>query len=45
MEAAATLAKRGHNVTLCEKAGELGGQWIAASYAEEKKRFPHVDSI
>ena len=36
MEAAITLAQRGHNVTLAEKEDALGGQWIVASHGEEK---------
>jgi len=36
MEAASTLAKRGHDVTLCEKSDECGGQWIIASQGEDK---------
>lgn len=36
MEAAITLAKRGHAVTLCEKNAKLGGQWIPASQGVEK---------
>ena len=36
MEAAITLAKRGHDVTLCEKQSKLGGQWLVASYGAEK---------
>ena len=36
MEAAITLAARGHDVTLCEQNKELGGQWIVASHGEEK---------
>lgn len=31
MEAAVTAAKKGHDVTLCEKSGRLGGQLNAAS--------------
>ncbi len=36
MEAARTLAERGHEVTLCEKTGQLGGQWIASARGEDK---------
>ena len=36
IEAAITLAKRGHTVSLCEKNGELGGQWLIASHEKEK---------
>ena len=39
MEAAITLSKRGHNVTLCEVNSELGGQWIVASHAPEKSDY------
>ena len=36
MEAAKTLASRGHDVTLYEKEGQLGGQWnIVSSYQPE----------
>lgn len=36
IEAAITLAKRGHKVSLCEKSGELGGQWLIASHEKDK---------
>lgn len=39
MTCAATLAKRGHKVTLHEKTGELGGQWLAASSGLEKAPY------
>lgn len=39
MEAAATLAKRGHKVTLAEKTKSLGGQWRVASHGEEKAEY------
>lgn len=39
MEAAITLAKRGHNVTLAEQSNALGGQWIIASHAENKADY------
>lgn len=39
IEAAITLAKRSHHVTLCEKNGELGGQWLVASHGEEKADY------
>lgn len=39
MEAAATLAKRGHHVTLVEKNDHLGGQWVVASHGEEKAEY------
>lgn len=39
MEAAATLAKRGHHVTLAEKNDHLGGQWIIASHGDEKAEY------
>ena len=37
MEAARTLAERGHNVDLYEKSDRLGGQWYIASQQEQKK--------
>jgi len=42
MEAARVAAVRGHDVTLCEKGGELGGQWILASKAPKKDGFSEV---
>jgi len=36
IEAAITLAKRGHSVFLCEKNDKLGGQWLVASHEAEK---------
>ena len=39
MEAAITLAKRGHNVTLCEQKPILGGQWVVASKSIEKADY------
>ncbi|MEE0510159.1 MAG: FAD-dependent oxidoreductase [Peptococcaceae bacterium] len=39
MEAAATLAQRGHHVTLAEKNNSLGGQWIVASHGKEKADY------
>lgn len=39
IEAAITLAKRGHQVTLCEKNSKLGGQWLVASHGEEKADY------
>ena len=38
-EAAVIAAMRGHHVTLLEKSGELGGQWIAASIPPGKADF------
>jgi len=38
MEAALVLAKRGHKVTLYEKAGELGGVFIAAAAPSFKEK-------
>lgn len=38
MEAAIVLAKRGHNVTLYEKSGELGGVFIAAAAPSFKEK-------
>ncbi|MDY6917892.1 MAG: FAD-dependent oxidoreductase [Chloroflexota bacterium] len=37
MEAARTLAERGHNVDLYEKSDRLGGQWYIACQQEQKK--------
>lgn len=37
MEAARTLAERGHKVELYEKSEHLGGQWFIASQQEHKK--------
>ena len=39
MEAAHTLAGRGHHVDLYEKSAELGGQWTIAGKAEYKSDF------
>ena len=39
MEAAATLAKRGHKVILCEKSDVLGGQFRLAGMAPDKEDF------
>ena len=39
MEAARTLAMRGHAVELHEKSGELGGQWLIASHGAHKSDF------
>jgi 2-enoate reductase len=42
MEAARVCALRGHDVTLCEKAGELGGVFIASSrpdFKDDDKRL------
>lgn len=39
MEAAATLAKRGHHVTLAEKDDHLGGQWVVAAHGDEKAEY------
>ena len=38
MESAIVLAKRGHNVTLYEKSGELGGVFIAAAAPSYKEK-------
>ena len=38
MESAIVLAKRGHNVTLYEKSGELGGVFIAAAAPSFKEK-------
>lgn len=43
MEAARTLAKRGHLVTLYEKTDKLGGQWYIACQQKQKKQdFSHL---
>jgi 2-enoate reductase len=42
MEAARTAALRGHQVTLMEKQGKLGGQLRAAGTASFKKELQHV---
>lgn len=39
IEAATTAAKRGHRVTLLEKMGALGGQFIIASYPPVKQEL------
>jgi len=39
MMAAITAAKRGHEVTLCEKASELGGQLLPAAVPPHKDRL------
>lgn len=39
MQAALTLARRGHQVELCEASSALGGQWIAASSSADKADF------
>ena len=39
LEAAATAAKRGHDVTVFEKSGKLGGQFIIASYPNTKQEL------
>lgn len=39
MEAAITAAERGHQVTLAEKSGKLGGQFILASYPPVKQEL------
>lgn len=38
-EAAVVAAQKGHQVTIFEKAGELGGQWIQASIPPAKAEF------
>ena len=38
-EAAITAAQKGHRVTLLEKSGQLGGQWIPASMPVGKSEF------
>lgn len=42
MEAARTLAERGHKVSLYEKSNRLGGQWTIAAMLPEKKSFARV---
>jgi len=40
MEAACTLAERGHDVTLYEKSGKLGGQWaVLSAFLPEEGRL------
>ncbi|NYB75765.1 FAD-dependent oxidoreductase [Sedimentibacter hydroxybenzoicus DSM 7310] len=41
IEAATTAAKRGHNVTLLEKASVLGGQFRLASFPPVKQELSH----
>lgn len=36
MESARVLAGRGHKVSLYEKGGKLGGQWLVASHSDHK---------
>ncbi len=43
MEAARTLAERGHQVTLYEKSNHTGGQWYIACQQEQKKEdYTHL---
>ena len=43
MEAARTLAERGHKVTLYEQSDRLGGQWFIASRQPQKKQdYPRL---
>ena len=42
MEAARTAALAGHDVTLCEKTGKLGGSLIAASIPPCKEKIGHL---
>lgn len=39
LEAARTLAERGHQVSLYEKSDKLGGQWLIASQLGHKEQF------
>lgn len=39
MEAAATLARRNHQVTLCEQSHRLGGQFLVAAAEKEKAAY------
>ena len=39
LEAARTLAERGHEVDLYEQSDRLGGQWVLASWSSEKPDF------
>ena len=39
MEAARTLAERGHEVSLIEKRDRLGGQWLIACEQAQKRHF------
>jgi 2,4-dienoyl-CoA reductase-like NADH-dependent reductase (Old Yellow Enzyme family)/pyruvate/2-oxoglutarate dehydrogenase complex dihydrolipoamide dehydrogenase (E3) component len=42
MEAARTLAERGHQVSLYERSDRLGGQWNVAAQYESKKGYARV---
>jgi len=42
MEAARTLAERGHDVSLYEKGKKLGGQWLTVCQEPQKDRFRSV---
>lgn len=44
MEAACVAARRGHNVTLCEKSKTLGGHMISASIPEFKRDLRRLKS-
>ncbi len=46
MEAARTLAERGHDTTLYEKSDKLGGQWkvVAAHLPEEEKLITYLST-
>ncbi len=41
-EAGSTLARRGHDVTLCEKNDHLGGQWAIAAHDPEKREYRYL---
>ncbi|MDM8000574.1 MAG: FAD-dependent oxidoreductase [Dehalococcoidia bacterium] len=42
METAIYLAERGHRVTIYEKTGQLGGQWITACASPGKDSYRHL---
>jgi len=42
METAIYLAERGHQVTIYEKTGELGGQWVTACASPGKDSYRHL---
>jgi 2,4-dienoyl-CoA reductase-like NADH-dependent reductase (Old Yellow Enzyme family)/thioredoxin reductase len=42
LEAAVSAAQRGHDVTLCEKTGRLGGQWLLAAVPPGKAEYTNL---
>jgi 2,4-dienoyl-CoA reductase-like NADH-dependent reductase (Old Yellow Enzyme family)/thioredoxin reductase len=42
MEAAVIAKERGHDVTLCEKNAQLGGQWVLSLRVPNKYEFEHT---